>query len=510
MISMSSEEQPTVPGETDHRSKPSSDAFLAFISAKWAPRDGSMPDRIDAAPFAASRRDAVSRAFPGERLVIPAGGLKVRSNDTDYRFRPHSAFAHLTGLGTDREPDAVLVLEPLESDGGGHEAVIYFRPRAERDSKEFFGDARYGEFWVGVRPSLAEVEAELGITARHIDELTEAIKKDLGAIGVRIVRDADPDLARLLDEARAEVETETEETAETEETQQLSPDLELARFLSELRLVKDSYEIEQMRLAMAATAEGFEEIVRSLKDAVRRGRGERWVEGVFELIARHRGNGLGYDTIAAAGEHACTLHWIRNDGEVREGDLLLVDAGVEVDSLYTADVTRTVPVNGAFSEEQRKVYDAVLAAQEAGLAAAKPGNTFRDVHQAAIAVIAEKLAEWGMLPVGLEEALADEGQQHRRWMVHGTSHHLGLDVHDCALARKEAYLDGVLEPGMVLTVEPGLYFKADDLAVPEELRGIGVRIEDDIVITESGCENLSAALPRTADDVEAWMARLRD
>jgi Xaa-Pro aminopeptidase len=151
----------------------------------------------------------------------------------------------------------------------------------------------------------------------------------------------------------------------------------------------------------------------------------------------------------------------------------------------------------------------VLAAQEAGLAAAKPGNTFRDVHTAAIAVIAEKLAEWGLLPVPVEDALADDGQQHRRWMVHGTSHHLGLDVHDCGLARKEAYLDGVLEPGMVLTVEPGLYFKPDDLAVPEELRGIGVRIEDDIVITEAGCENLSAALPRSADDVEAWMAGLR-
>ncbi len=225
-------------------------------------------------------------------------------------------------------------------------------------------------------------------------------------------------------------------------------------------------------------------------------------------MARHRGNGLGYDTIAAAGDHACTLHWIRNDGDVHEGDLILVDAGVEVDSLYTADVTRTLPVDGRFTDEQRRVYDAVLAAQEAGLAAARPGNTFRDVHTAAITVIAEKLAEWGLLPVSLEEALADSGQQHRRWMVHGTSHHLGIDVHDCALARKEAYLDAVLEPGMVLTVEPGLYFKPDDLAVPEELRGIGVRIEDDVVITEDGCENLSAALPRTADDVEAWMAGL--
>jgi Xaa-Pro aminopeptidase len=509
MKGMSSEEQPTIPGEPDHRSKPSSDAFLSFISSSWGPRDATPPTRIAAAPYAERRRDAVSQAFPGERLVIPAGGFKVRSNDTDYRFRPHSAFAHLTGLGTDREPDAVLVLEPRDDqDGGGHEAVIYFRPRAERDSKEFFGDARYGEFWVGVRPSLAEVEAELGITARHIDELTEAIKKDLGAIGVRIVRDAEPDLARQLDEARAEVEQSAEEETESEETQELSPDLELARFLSELRLVKDEFEIEQMRLAIAATAEGFDEIVRSLPEAVRRGRGERWVEGVFELIARHRGNGLGYDTIAASGEHACTLHWIRNDGEVHEGDLLLVDAGVEVDSLYTADVTRTVPVDGTFTEEQRKVYEAVLAAQEAGIAAAKPGATFRDVHAAAIAVIAERLAEWGLLPVDLETALSEDGQQHRRWMVHGTSHHLGLDVHDCALARKEAYLDGTLEPGMVLTVEPGLYFKADDLAVPAELRGIGVRIEDDILITDTGCENLSAALPRTVAEVEAWVAAL--
>jgi Xaa-Pro aminopeptidase len=509
MNGMSSEEQPTIPGETDHRSKPSSDAFLSFISSSWAPRDATPPTRIAAAPYAERRRDAVSQAFPGERLVIPAGGFKVRSNDTDYRFRPHSAFAHLTGLGTDREPDAVLVLEPRdEQDGGGHEAVIYFRPRAERDSKEFFGDARYGEFWVGMRPSLAEVEAEVGMTARHIDELTEAIKKDLGAIGVRIVRDAEPDLARQLDEARSEVEQESDEATETEAAQQISPDLELARFLSELRLVKDEFEIEQMRLAIAATAEGFDEIVRSLPEAVRRGRGERWVEGVFELIARHRGNGLGYDTIAASGEHACTLHWIRNDGEVHEGDLLLVDAGVEVDSLYTADVTRTVPVDGTFTEEQRKVYEAVLAAQEAGIAAAKPGATFRDVHAAAIAVIAERLAEWGLLPVDLETAMSDDGQQHRRWMVHGTSHHLGLDVHDCSLARKEAYLDGTLEPGMILTVEPGLYFKADDLAVPAELRGIGVRIEDDVLITDTGCENLSAALPRTVAEVEAWVAAL--
>src|SRR5690606_5353449 len=142
--------------------------------------------------------------------------------------------------------------------------------------------------------------------------------------------------------------------------------------------------------------------------------------------------------------------------------------------------------------------------------AATPGVRFRDLHAAAMEVIATRLAEWGMVPGTAEESLAEEGQFHRRWMVHGTSHHLGLDVHDCAQARREMYLDAVLEPGMIFTIEPGLYFRADDLKVPEELRGIGIRIEDDVLVREDGSvENLSAALPRTPDAIEAWMARLR-
>src|SRR5690606_8921959 len=196
-------------------------------------------------------------------------------------------------------------------------------------------------------------------------------------------------------------------------------------------------------------------------------------------------------------------------GVVREGDLVLLDAGVEVDSLYTADVTRTLPVSGRFTEVQRRVYQAVLDAADAAFAAARPGARFRDVHAAAMEVIAARLEEWGLLPCTAAESLAPEGQYHRRWMVHGTSHHLGLDVHDCAHARREMYVDGVIEPGMVFTVEPGLYFKSDDLTVPEEYRGIGVRIEDDVLVTADGNENLSAALPRRPEDVEAWMARLR-
>ena len=166
------------------------------------------------------------------------------------------------------------------------------------------------------------------------------------------------------------------------------------------------------------------------------------METAFEGRAREEGNGVGYDTIAAAGPHACTLHWIRNDGPVREGDLVLVDAGVEVDSLYTADVTRTLPVNGTFTPAQAQVYEAVLDAADAAFAVARPGTRFRDVHGAAMQVIAERLHAWGLLPGSrVEESLDAEGQFHRRWMVHGTSHHLGLDVHDCAQARREMYLD---------------------------------------------------------------------
>ncbi|MPM52586.1 Xaa-Pro aminopeptidase 1 [bioreactor metagenome] len=248
--------------------------------------------------------------------------------------------------------------------------------------------------------------------------------------------------------------------------------------------------------------------MRELPNALAKPRGERWVEGVFGLHARHQGNAVGYDTIAASGDHANTLHWIRNDGDLHDGDLLLMDAGVELDSLFTADVTRTMPVNGRFTDAQRKVYDAVRAAQQAGFEAAKPGALFSDVHQAAIAVIAERLADWGVLPVSAEQALDPvEGGQYRRWMVHGTSHHLGLDVHDCAQALREEYR-GPLKPGMVITVEPGIYFKSTDLLLPEELRGIGVRIEDDILITAAGYEILSDQLPRESADVEAWMAGL--
>ena len=286
-------------------------------------------------------------------------------------------------------------------------------------------------------------------------------------------------------------------------------DTQTAEFLSELRLVKDAWEVERMRASVAATIAGFEDVVRALPRAVGHDRGERVVEGAFFARARLEGNDLGYDTIAASGNNATILHWIRNTGAVRPGELLLLDAGVEDDSLYTADITRTLPVSGTFTDVQRRIYQAVLDAADAAFAIVRPGIRFRELHAEAMRVLVDRLDGWGLLPVSAEVALSDEGQHHRRWMPHGTSHHLGLDVHDCAQAKRELYLDGVLEPGMVFTIEPGLYFKEEDLAVPEEYRGIGVRIEDDILVTEDGAENLSAALPRTPDEIEAWMARLQ-
>ena len=481
--------------------RPTSRRFLDFVTSGWGPRPDLGVTRSPAADFAAARRARISAQLPGRRLVVPAGTPKVRSNDTDFRFRPHAAFAHLTGLGMEQEPNAVLVLHPVEDgtgDGGsGHHAVLYLEPPAGRDTEEFFADSAHGEFWVGARPALEDVATLTGIATAHLDDLRDALAKDVGADGVRLllVEDVDAAVDEVVEQIRAD-----EAAGRADER--------LAEALSELRLVKDAYELDQMQQAVDITIAGFEKVVRALPAATGHRRGERVVEGIFLGHARQEGNDVGYHTIAAAGEHATTLHWTDNDGAVRDGDLLLLDAGVEADSLYTADVTRTVPVSGTYTPAQRKVYQAVLDAADAAIAAIRPGIRFRDVHAAAMEVIAARVAEWGLLPVSAAESLDPDAQFHRRWMVHGTSHHLGIDVHDCAQARREQYLDAELKPGMVLTVEPGLYFKADDELAPAELRGIGVRIEDDVLVTEDGCENLSAALPRTPDDIERWMSQL--
>jgi Xaa-Pro aminopeptidase len=263
-----------------------------------------------------------------------------------------------------------------------------------------------------------------------------------------------------------------------------------------------------MQKAIDVSVRGFADMIRVFPAAISVPRGERVIESAFYGRARLEGNDLGYPSIVASGAHACVLHWIKNDGDVLPGDLILIDAGVEVESHYTADITRTFPVNGKFTEAQRQIYMIVYKAQQAGIAAVKPGAKFKDFHNACMVEIAKGAAELGVLPISVEDSLKPEGGLHRRWQVCGSGHHLGIDVHDCAHARKEQYAEAVLEAGMLITVEPGFYIQPDDTLFPEEYRGIGVRIEDDILVTESGAKIMSNALPRHPDEVEAYMAKL--
>lgn len=455
----------------------------AFMTRDWAPEPATEAAPHAVAPWTAKRRSRLSECFPGERVVVPAGSYVTRNNDVTFRFRPHSDHVWLTGSQTS---DAVLVLEPHGT--RGHDAVLYLRPRADRSSSdEFWRDRVYGELWAGRRPSLAEVSGAYGLETRHIDELDAALRGD---VPTRVRRGVDAAVDAVV--------------ATTDD----SCDAELAATLSELRLVKDAWEIEQLEDAVAITERGFTDVVADMPRAVEHG--ERWIEGTFWRRARLEGNDVGYSSIVAGGPHATTLHWIDNDGPVRPGELLLLDMGAENRELYTADVTRTLPVTGRFTPLQRDLYTLVYDAQSAGIATLRPGARFREFHRAGMSVLAHGLADLGLLPCSAEEALDESSTIYRRWTLCGSGHMLGLDVHDCARARATAYLDGVLEPGQVLTVEPGLYLQADDLLLPEEMRGTGIRIEDDLVVTDDGARLLSAGLPRSAEDVETWMASSAD
>ncbi|MEH1015007.1 aminopeptidase P family protein [Micromonospora sp. CPCC 206060] len=462
--------------------------FLAFMRDGW--RDSELPvGPRPEVPNHAKRRAALSATFPGETLVIPTGPEKVRANDTAYPFRPGSDFAYLTG---DHDPDSVLVMRP---NGSGHDAVLYMRPRSSRTTDEFFR-SRHGELWVGRRHTLKEKATELGVETADLAGL-DATLADLAPGRTRVLRGFD----RRVDAAVRPHDGAREQG-------QPGRDRELAIAISELKLVKDEWEIAQLQDAIDATVRGFEDVARILP--ADRVVSERLLEGVFALRARHDGNDVGYGSIVGAGEHATILHWVHNHGTTRPGELLLMDMGVENRNLYTADVTRVLPVDGRFTALQRQVYDIVYASQQAGIEVIRPGVAFQEVHLTCMRVLAEGLADLGLLPVGVDEAMDPASSVYRRWTLHGFGHMLGIDVHDCSNARKELYKDGTLGEGYVLTVEPGLYFQPEDDLVPEELRGVGVRIEDDILVTSSGAVNLSAGLPRAADEVETWLAAQRE
>lgn len=446
-------------------------AFTDAVARDWAPQD-VRPDLVPgAAEAAAAHRERLSAAFPGETIVLASGVAPVRNDDCVYPFRPDSGFVWVTGCQAE---DAVLVMHPR---GSGHDAVLYLPPPLRPGTAGFFSDATHGELWVGPSAGLPQWAEALGIEVRPREAAERELRAGLASTTVP------DDLVRHHDLRR-------------------SPALDST--MARLRMVKDAWEVAQLRAAVDATVSGFAAVVREFPRALDAGFGERWLQGTFDRHARTHGNGPGYSTIVGAGAHAPILHWVRCDGEVDPSSLVLLDMGVEARSLYTADVTRTVPASGSFTRAQREVHDLVTAAHRVAMTYIRPGTEYLDFHYAAMEILAEGLSDWGLLPVSVDEALSPEGQHHRRYLACGIGHHLGLDVHDCRSAEYEDYMGAELAPGMVMTVEPGLYFHAHDLTVPPELRGIGVRLEDDLLVTESGSEVLSAALPVDPADVESW------
>lgn len=453
-------------------------AFTEYMRQGWATPDRTPPVVAGAAAAAAEHRVRASEAFRGRVLVIGAGNAPVRANDTYYDFRPDSDFYWLTGASIE---GAVLVMVPS---GASHDATLFIPAPLYADTSGFFTNAAHGEMWVGSAPNFSDWADALSLPVKPLAELDAGISAAQRAGSAALAAGAVP--------------------ADVCSRHGIDAGAELGRVLSTLRMVKDDWEIAQLREAVDHTVDGFAAVVREVPTAIKRG-GERWLQGTFDRHARTHGNGVGYATIVGSGKHAPTLHWVRCDGPVLEDEVLLLDMGVETNSFYTADVTRTFPGSGTFSPVQRQVHDLVEKSHRAGLAQVGPGRYFADFHQACMEVIANGLHDWGLLPVSVDEALSPAGQHHRRYLVCGVGHHLGLDCHDCAQSSYESYQGAPMVPGMVLTVEPGLYFHGHDLTVPPELRGIGVRLEDDIVVTASGSDVISDALPLDATGIEAWM-----
>ncbi len=507
-IAHTSEESQQTQRQHNRTLRPTSSDFTEFMLTGWGEEEGNF-EALESSKFTPARIAQLGKRFPGERLVIPAGDLKVRNDDCDYAFRPDTAFAYYTGLGQDMEAGAVLVLDPVSPDsaeavqGATHTPRLFVQPRRDQTTQDYYRSASYGEYWVGVRPGLTGLATMTGIETADIAQLSDTLSKDVGteqgAIHMRVIRNTDAQITAMVDEIR-------KQNGFDNPNANSSDDDTFYEFASTQRMLKDSYEVQEMRKAIAATKDGFDRMLSALPSAIGKERGERILEGRFNANAREQGNAEGYGTIVASGAHAPVLHWMRNTGTIESGDLLLIDAGVEVDSLYTADITRTFPVNGKFTDLQREMYQVVLNAQKAGFEAAQPGATYSDIHHACMRVLAEAMHNWGILPVSVEESLSPEGQQHRRWHACGVAHHLGLDVHDCSQARYESYQGAQLTPGMIFTIEPGLYFKENDMLVPPEFRGVGIRIEDDVLMTENGPEWLSIDIPKEIDDVENWMA----
>ena len=443
------------------------------------------------------RRNALAKhiyAKTGSGVAIISTAPEVaRNRDSEFPYRHDSDFFYLTGF---EEPGATLVME-IKSKGKSYElqSHLFCRPK---DTER--------EIWDGIRLGPDAAPAALGIESAYsnqeLDNKLGELLADQDAVYIRLAESADADrrLRQWMKRVRGQARAGINPPSELHDVEAL---------IHEMRLFKDAHEIDTMRRAAAISARAHIRAMQMCKPGLR----EYQLEA--ELLHEFRNSGaqsVAYNSIVASGANSCILHYRAGSTELRSGELCLIDAGCELDG-YASDITRTFPVNGKFSGPQRALYDITLAAQEAAVAIAKPGSTFMQPHEAALKVLTQGLLDEKLLKLSelgsLENAI-DTGA-YRRFYMHRTSHWLGMDVHDVGSYReqtesplKEEKPWRILKSGMVMTIEPGLYVRpADD--VDEAFWNIGIRIEDDAVINDSGCELISRGVPVKADEIEATM-----
>ena len=430
----------------------------------------------------ARRRKQLMRIIGDDAIcIVPAAPERLRNNDSHYPYRQDSDFHYLTGFP---EPDAVLALIP----GRAHaETILFCR---ERDPER--------EAWDGPRAGPDGAVSEYGVDDAFpigdIDEILPGMIEGRSRVYYHFGRDTEFDIKLIawVNSVRAQVKRGAVAPHEF---------VALGHILHDLRLYKTRDELRLMRKAAKIAAGAH---VRAMQ-LVRPGMNENEVEG--ELLHEFRRNGAvaSYEPIVGGGKNGCVLHYRANNAVLNDGDLLLIDAGAEFEC-YASDITRTFPVNGKFSIEQRALYDIVLKAQTASIDEVRAGRPFGAYHDAAVKVIVAGLIKLGLLKGSVDKNIREHS--YRPFYMHKTGHWLGLDVHDVGDYRVDGEFRE-LEPGMVVTVEPGIYIAPDAKHVPAKWRGIGIRIEDDIVVTRDDPEVITAAVPRKADEIEALMAKAR-